>query len=454
MIINSTKALGTGIISLITIIIISGIIFAQSPDSSDPWSNDNFEQSFRDNPAIGFAQNSDKAWEALDSNPSLMSDTEVLTTAFAEDPARAVNVLNKNPSLLDDAFVLETLDTQVKGNIKLLNDNPAVKEKWLQQKYGIGLVSTDTVIKSYDGATIETETVSFKPEELPKEPKGVKYKLQEDGSLKAEGGYEGSFYGKVEFKDGALITDNKFVNSDKNYFACTFACSLQVSKNGLVIRIIGEGKVNEIPVKDLESVSVLQGAIFATPNQKDSKIGGVGLFGTESVAYNPAEKKFYGDNLMVESTSPDAVFEGKKIKFQDDEGKAIATLFEGKTAFVASEAECSGKKSSCISADKNTKTIFVSARKNSNMGVDAKAGYDTLKVGDITDDSKVILLKNNKMVATFNQNGAHPRRNPKELGMNIESMQPDGKNHKIYAGGYEICDNSVCTKTNFGCVKG
>ncbi|MBI4981202.1 hypothetical protein HZC30_06640 [Candidatus Woesearchaeota archaeon] len=447
---NTTAGIRAAI-AVSLVLALSSLLFAQSPSSSDPWSDDNFEQSFRDNPATGFAQNPDKAWEALGSNPSLMSNTEVLTTAFAEDPARAVNVLNKNPQLLDDVFVLETLDTQVQGNIKLLNDNPAVKEKWLQQKFGIGMISPATIIKSYDGATIETETASFEPEKLPKD---VKYKLQQDGSLKAEGGYEGSFYGKVEFKDGVLITDNKFVNSDKNNFACTSGCSIQISKAGLVTGITGEGKVNEIPVKDLESVSVLQGAIFATPNQKDSKIGGIGLFGIESIAYNPVEKKFYGENFMVESTSPDAVFEGKKIKFQDNEGKAIATLFEGKTVFVGSEKECSGKKSSCISADKSTKTIFVSARENSNLVVDAGKEYDALRVGDITDESKVILLKDNKMVATFNQNGAHPRRNPQDLGMNIESLEPDGKTQKIYANGYEMCDDKRCTKTNFGCVKG
>lgn len=405
------------------VLALSSLLLAQPPGSSDPWSDDNFEQSFRDDPAAGFAQNPDKA----------------------------VSVLNNNPSLLDDALVLETLDNEVKTNTKLLNDNPAVKEKWLQQKYGIGMVSPATAIKSYDGTSIQTETTTFKPKELPPE---AKYKIGKDGSLKAEGGFEGSYYGKVEFKEGLLVTDSKFVNPENDDFLCVSACMIQVSKDGSVTRITGEGKVNDVPVKDLASVSVLKGAIFAVPNQKDSSIGGVKIFGIESVAYNPTEKKFYGEDFIVKSTSPEAVFEGKMIKFEDSEGQGIATLFEGITAFVSSESECAGKKSSCISADKSAKTIFVSARGNSNIVVDAKKGYDTLRVDDITDESKVILLKKNKMVATFNQNGAHPRRNPQELGINIESLRPDGKMQKIYAGGYEMCDDSVCTKTNFGCVKG
>ena len=417
--------------------------------TSDPWSEDNFKDSFLLDPAAGFQQNPEMAWQTLESDPyMLISTPDFAATAFDNDPSRVVAIINSNTQLLvSSPTLLQEFDSQIVGKVHLLNDNPNAKQTWLKEKFkhSITMASSTTKIVGYDGATVQTETASFSPDLLPT---GASYKIMADGTLQSTGKFSGTFTGDINYDltTGTLNSDTGFTDKSKTEFACSANCMIQVGEDGTVVFLQGEGEVNGIGVANLHDVSMTNGIINAKPDQLGSFVDGSELFSEDYLNYNPEKKIFYGaSNLQVISTSGDKLFIGEEISFLDQDGNVVANLLTGETRFVLGSGEC--LPGSCIQVNPQNKEITITAAKHSVVKIHSE-GYDSLNFKEVKDDSQILVEEKGVRTVLVNKRGIHPYQDltglKKKMSYEIETADGDIATHVNNNGVDEVCVGDKC----------
>jgi hypothetical protein len=429
---------------LVSIVLTLSII-AQKP--GDAWSEQNFKDSFQDNPAEGFNQNPERAWQTLEANPNLLQDPRVLLQAFADASRaeRAAEIINGNIHLLNDLSVLREFDSAVHGNVNIVNSNPQAKERWLEKQYGIAMTSSSTKIESYDGNRLTTSQADFNPEELPP----GQYEIQTDGRLEREGA--GAFGGAIVVIDGNLITDGSFQDTAQNRYNCQVGCLLHVNADGVMNQIEGEAEVQmgtiSIPVRYLKQVTIDGGLLMALPYSERSMIDEAKLSSVNLISYDVEGKILEGSDIIVYKTDSKTLFMGSNIEFSDSKGRSVANLNFGETRF--SRRGCSV--APCISATENTIQVLA---KGSEVSINGE-GYQNVLVSQISDDSKVTLIEGSSILAKFNKNGMHPRPGMGKSELDVKyGYERKGKKATTHAStaGMEVCVEKDCSKATFGCI--
>jgi len=388
-------------------------------ETSDPWSEDNFEQSFLDNPVEG----------------------------FDVDPVKAIGLINENPEMLiSNPALLQKFDSKIQEEINLLNDHPKAKETWLKEKFSIAMASSGTKIVGYDGTNIVTEKSNFNPETLPKI--GVSYELLSDGTLNPTGKFAGVYSGKIVYnpETGTLNSDTGFIDSSDTEFSCSKAgCSLQVGEDGTVKFLEGEGEVNGIGVANLRDVTMVNGVITAIPDQVGSFVDGSELFGEGSVTYDSKEKIFEGNDLQVISTSGDKLFRGKEISFLDKDKIVVAKLIDGETRFVLGSGEC--LPGACIQVNPQVGRMTITAAKDSIVRIYSD-GYGILNFKEVKDDSQILVEEKGVRTVLVNKRGIHPYQDltglKKKMSYEIETASGEIATHVNNDGVDEVCVGEKC----------
>lgn len=191
------------------------------------WSDQlNWDTYYDEYPTEAFAYDSDQAWAEIESDNSLMFDADTRAAAFENDPLRAVSVLNNNPEYLDDPEIFTDFDTALLAareqdvldseydpdnantQSEMLNNNPAVKVKWLQKAFGIDMRDSSVDLTDYTGNSITSSGeggLTFDPRIFSGETW-----INEDGSLGTKGAqYTGGTLqqtdmGELEFAGGIV----------------------------------------------------------------------------------------------------------------------------------------------------------------------------------------------------------------------------------------------------------
>lgn len=171
----------------IIVLLLAGIFvlassLAQEQQEVDWNDQEKFAANFENDPAAGFENNPAKAWEAIEQNPSLLANQNVLETAFANSEPKAASVLENNVYLLEEnENIRNKLDTAAVGNVAILNDNPTAKAALLEKKYALSMDDKMVEIKVYDGTKITTggeKGTTFNVKAVPEAA------VQKDGSLR------------------------------------------------------------------------------------------------------------------------------------------------------------------------------------------------------------------------------------------------------------------------------
>ena len=421
----------------------------ETSEVSDPWSAENFQDSFLLDPVAGFQQNPEMAWQTLESDPyMLISTPDFAASAFDNDPSRTLAIINSNTQLLvSSPALLQELDSRVVGQVHLLNDNPNAKKTWLKEKFkhSIAMVSSTTKIVGYDGTTIQTEVAAFSPDLLPE---GSSYKVLADGTLQSTGKFSGTFSGDISYDSttGTLNSDTGFIDKVKTEFSCSVNCIIQVGEDGSVVLLQGEGEVNGIAVANLRDVSMVGGIINAKPDQLGSFVDGTEMFSEDYLNYNAEKKIFYdASNLQVISTSPDKLFRGEEISFLDQEQNVVANLLIGETRFVLGSEEC--LPGSCIQVNPETKEITVTAAKHSVVKIHSD-GYGILNFKEVKDDSQILVEEKGVRTVLVNKRGIHPYQDltglKKKMSYEIETASGEIATHVNNDGVDEVCVGKKC----------
>jgi hypothetical protein len=123
-------------------------------------STDDFSTNFMNDPAGGFANNPDLAWQTLSLDPSMMQDLDTISAAFDNDPMKAAEIINGDPDLLDivyqddegvesyearERFKESALNSEID-----LNEYPEAKVGFMQSEYQITMDSADVGISGYE----------------------------------------------------------------------------------------------------------------------------------------------------------------------------------------------------------------------------------------------------------------------------------------------------------------
>ena len=187
----------------------------------------------KQDPVKAFIDDPTKAWEIINTNPSLFHDSTMLNVAFENDPTQAVALINQNVDLLSDVAVLEKLDQSTQINIDIINNNPQAKIVWLDRRFKIHLDTPDTPIVFYDGKTMATQGeggVTFDPLDHP----GAR--ILPDGSLQD---IEGNLFSKSKIiKDG--VDPHKFkIEGGKVILAEVHGQDDSIKDSDLILDIYG-----------------------------------------------------------------------------------------------------------------------------------------------------------------------------------------------------------------------
>jgi hypothetical protein len=210
------------------------------------WSDSTtYSENFYSDPAAGFENNPDLAWETLNNDPSIFAtNPDAVDSAFTNDPSKAANLLNDNPSLFKNTYTssdgVET-DNENANDIReqfrmaasgdsytLLNDNPEARIAWLASSYEIE--DTGSGVTAFDGDLMTTkgsESTMFSVSGLEDA------KIEEDGSLTFARLYD---IDTGELKGGNRISGGKISYSDESG-------ELEISGNALVI--LAEGSTTD-----------------------------------------------------------------------------------------------------------------------------------------------------------------------------------------------------------------
>lgn len=367
-------------------------------------------------------------------------------------------ILDNNPNLFDNGVFLAKFEDKI-NNFKSEDFSQVGREalnSWLGKKTGNSLsLAEDANVKSYKNGEIVTDGTKSSTFEIDKLPAGTTFEILSDGSLMAKDDFKGVFSGKLVYDPAnkVFITDGQFTDQNKNQLFCIeVQCRIEVSKDGTVNKLSGEGTINGISAEDLGSIIIDGGKIFAMADQKNSMVAGTKLFSHEKIAYDPANKKFDGNNLLVKKTDDETVFSGKQISFLDSKGNQVATLIEGETRF--STKACFVTIVSCISGNLETGKISVYAV-NSQITIDGK-DYLEIELGEIKDDSQVTINKGGLNIGSCDKTGVHPRVALDQTGLKISY------NHHLEDGtiadqvsdaeGDKLCISESCEEQNFVCV--
>lgn len=160
-------------------------------EDEDPWNEDNFVDSFSENPEEG--------WKKLAEDPSSLENEEILNKVFETDPQRAIEVLDTAGTLGSSA--IGKIKDYLITNPTALNSHANVKKEMFQT---LGIqdkgVSIKNVQKDPNGNLIITSDgkngLTFNVKDI-----SGKASLLEDGSLIIENSQGGEC--TVSGKDGA-----------------------------------------------------------------------------------------------------------------------------------------------------------------------------------------------------------------------------------------------------------
>ncbi len=221
-----------------------------SYDSGTDWSDsESWDDNFNSYPDEAFSHDSGQAWNEIYNDNSLMQDPVIRAAAFADDPVKSSAVLNLHPEYMDDPAVLADFDAALISageqdvldqredpeksdtQSRMLNKNPAAKEKWMKDSFGIDMSDSSVVLRDYTGDSITSEGengLSFDPKAAASIPGDVW--VDKDGSLRNENAY---------FNGGEISLDD---NGVAVYKGGTMDVQ-QGNKEGFIVVVEG-GKVN------------------------------------------------------------------------------------------------------------------------------------------------------------------------------------------------------------------
>ncbi|MFH0701309.1 MAG: hypothetical protein V2A62_02645 [Candidatus Woesearchaeota archaeon] len=382
-------------------------------------------------------------WELVDWNS--VSDTNLNANSFN-------SILQNNPSLMtSNPGFLNRFEQRIQNFNE--NDFAQLNQKtlntWLNHKSNGKLnIASGGTISGYNGKEVKTTKCEFNPETLP----AGQFEIDAEGNLISKSSFNGKFSGKINYNSdsGNLETIGTYVDAKNNVIVCSEKCTISVSEDGTISRIVGTGRINGITVRDLEQVRFNGDLITFKPNQKTSEFSGVRLFSSEDIEYSPKEGNFKGNNFQVIFPGEGKTFEGKNILFLDKEDRKVALLNSGKTTFDFNDCK-EDTKFSCISANPDSKRITVTAR-GSDIKIDGE-GYKNIDVNQIEDESIITLMNGPNKVSLFDKNGVHPRMLISDSGLEIRYnyQKEDGTLVTQVSGkdGDQWCVEGKCQECNY-----
>jgi hypothetical protein len=132
------------------------VLASHISDHIDPLlEQQDFLDALNKDPVAAFASDPVQAWEAIRSDPSLMTNPSIANQAFQNNPFDAADLVNNNINLLDSGHILEEFNRAAISSIEILNQNPQAKVKWFQELYFIS--DKGVKVHSYDGSELTME---------------------------------------------------------------------------------------------------------------------------------------------------------------------------------------------------------------------------------------------------------------------------------------------------------
>jgi hypothetical protein len=308
--------------------------------------------------------------EDLEKNPDIINNL---------NNDQLISTINKEVKVLNNPKVLEFFENRLKKDIKIINNNPAIKEKWL------GLYKIDSEvgseIKSYDGKIIETNGKESTKFEVNKYPEA---KITKNGALILKTGQKIAS-GELKSNKNSIdiiINKNGYFQDENGKVKSSFEKDININLNGKYSSITGEFKISKIENEEEKTSYEVSGKITTNSQDKNHLI----------IEEKTKITSYEGNNKWSFNTK-------NKLDYYDKE--SISDLMNTNTDLLKRSVE----KISSIYKDSNG-NLKVFSNKDNQINIELskiESGdffIKNIKTDIITDNSKINLKYSNEMLGS------------------------------------------------------
>ncbi len=300
--------------------------------------------------------------KCLDENPQIAFESDP-KKAFETNPDKAAQYIADGTIDINDQNIKSELENSISKDLGILNNNPALKSKWLET---YNIKDNGGKILAYDKSSGVIKTgPTYSTQFKISDPKFKDAIIENDGSVTLANLIKVSS-GTIEYKNGELVIDSP---------------NIDVSKGNENFKVLGETRINDGVLEYIVSkdtiVNINSGFIEFSSNNGN---GNIQIFqNNQKIANIDGTMKLYNNGNFVI---------GPNSKYHN----LIADIKYSVSAQTAFKLDCGGESISCVKIESG-KYIQISLKNNNNMVFESNPNFVfNIYTDKISDSSKLKIL--------------------------------------------------------------